>query len=102
MKKIFVVIVAALLAACTQSPKEVAFAQVQQLGCTFGNGDAFRDFSKKSVDYDYYPKEELKMFTFGEYVAADEGEKTALKQLFKLSARGCYLDAVRKAPGSFK
>ena len=60
------------------------------------------DFTNKKVDLNYFPKEELKIFFFDEYAVPDN-EKEGLKQLFKLSARGCYLEAVKKqTPGSFK
>jgi len=75
---------------------------VIHLGCSLGNGDAFADSMGKKVDPDYSPKEELKLFSFEGYTVSDT-EKEGLKQLFKLSARGCYLDAVRRQdPTKFK
>ena len=103
MKKLIIPLLFVIaLTACTQSPKETAYSQVNSLGCSIGNGDAFRDFRNKSVNLDYVPKEELRMFAFGDYTATKEEEKEALKQLFKLSARGCYLDAIRQGSNSFK
>ena len=101
--RIFTVIAITLsLSACTLTPKEKTYNQVVSLGCSLGNGDAFADFANKKVDLNYFPKEELKIFFFDDYVVPDN-EKEGLKQLFKLSARGCYIDLIRKQdPGKFK
>ena len=105
--RIFIVIAITLsLSACTPTPtpipKEKAYRKVISLGCSLGNGDAFADFANKKVDLDYFPKEELKIFVFGDYVVSDN-EKEGFKQLFKLSSRGCYINFIRKQdPGKFK
>lgn len=90
------------LTACTLSPKEKAHNRVVDLGCMLGNGDAYADFASKKVDLNYFPKEELKFFFFDDYVVPDN-EKESLKQLFRLSARGCYINVILlKDPKMFK
>lgn len=97
-----VVAIAFSLTACTLTPKEKAYNQVVSIGCSLGSSDAFADFTNNKVDLSYFPKEELKLFFFDEYAVPDN-EKDGLKQLFKLSARGCYMDLIRKQdPQKFK
>lgn len=98
----FFVVVAMCLTACTLSPKEKAHNYAVSLGCSLGNGDAYADTASRKVDFNYFPKEELKIFNFEDYTPT-ESEKEGFKQLFKLSARSCYLDLIRKQdPSKFK
>jgi hypothetical protein len=83
------------LSACSLSPKDTAYNRTIDLGCSVGNADAFVDIKNKTVDDGYLPKEELKIFSFGEYKVPDD-EKEGFEQLFRLSARGCYLSEIQK------
>jgi hypothetical protein len=99
----FFVIVFLSLTACSETPSEKAHRQVVSLGCSVGTADAFSDFTNKNVDLNYNTKEELKLFNFADQYPVSDVNKEGLKQLFRLSARGCYLDTIRKQnPTTFK
>lgn len=94
-RTIMTVFTAILLAACSYSPMEQAYSTTVKLGCTVGNGDAFVDIKNNKTDDNYSPKEELKIFTFEGYTVPEDA-RDGFKQLFKLSARGCYLSEVQQ------
>lgn len=91
----FFAVITLSLTACFDSPLEKAFDEVLILGCNMGNVDAYKDFVDKKIDLNYVPKEELKLFKFGQYSVPDT-RKDDFKQLFQLAARACYREAIKK------